>query len=364
MVGRIVGVCAVGALLLTTSAEGKGPFGSIKVGLWTGGAYTNDATGKFSHCAAGAPYLSGIFFMVVMDSSNSWGLGFAHETWQLQIGESFPIDLTFDGQAQFHVFGKALARNNVLVPMPGNSNLMTQFRKSSTMSAMAKGQLFQFKLDGTAQLIPTLANCVALVKAKGVTNVGDFTAVQAPKPATPAPAGAPQVGTSLKPETSQGQADLQIEAVELASNFILKAALQNPRVISRADTPAELASGGAAWRSDEASGFVRIIPAQPSLKGLDVTAAVIAADAKECKGKFASARKSELIDSDVVFQGLVSCEDSDGSRLSHYFIVPRSKGGFVMFSVVSNMKTEQARNVTKDEKLFGFQKAALVAASQ
>ena len=363
MVGRIVGLCAVGALLFATSAVAKGPYGSIKVGLWTGGAFT-DATGKFSYCGAGTPYVNGIYFMVVMDASNSWGLGFAHEAWQLQVGEAFPIDVTFDGQAQFHVFGNAMTRNSVIVPMPNNSNLMTQFRKSSAMSAMAKGQLFQFKLDGTGQLIPTLANCVAAVKGRGITNAGDFTVAQAPKPATPPPGGAPQAGASLKPETSQGQAELQIEAVELATNFILKAALHNPKILSRSDAPGSLASGGAAWRSDEASGFVRIIPAQPGMKGLDVTAAVIAADAKECKGKFASARKSELIDSDVVFQGLVSCEDSDGSRLSHYFIVPRSKGGFVMFSVVSNMKTEQARNVTKDEKLVGFQKAALVAASQ
>jgi hypothetical protein len=71
-----------------------------------------------------------------------------------------------------------------------------------------------------------------------------------------------------------------------------------------------------------------------------------------------------LVDSDVVFQGVASCEDSDGSRISQYFIVPRRKGGFVMFSVVSNMKTDEARNVTKDENVGGFRKAALVAVGQ
>jgi hypothetical protein len=162
---------------------------------------------------------------------------------------------------------------------------------------------------------------------------------------------------------SPDAAEIQIEAIELASNFILKTSLHNPKVLSRAETPPAL-STGAAWQSDEASGFVRIIPAQPGMKGLDVTAAVIAADAKECKGKFASARKSELIDSEVVFQGMGLCEDSDGVRLSHYFIVPRTRGGFVMFSVISNMKTELAQSVTKEEKLIGFRKAALVTVSR
>ena len=73
---------------------------------------------------------------------------------------------------------------------------------------------------------------------------------------------------------------------------------------------------------------------------------------------------SELADSDVVFRGIATCEDSDGLRVAEYFIVPRRKGGFVMFSVQSNMKTEQARDVTKEENLAGFRKAALVAVSQ
>jgi len=100
------------------------------------------------------------------------------------------------------------------------------------------------------------------------------------------------------------------------------------------------------------------------MKGLDVAAAVVGNDAKECKGKFASARRSELVDSDVVFQGFSSCEDSDGARMANYFIVPRRKGGFVMFSVLSNMKTELARSVTKEEKVGDFRKAALVAVGQ
>ena len=33
-----------------------------------------------------------------------------------------------------------------------------------------------------------------------------------------------------------------------------------------------------------------------------MAAAVVAADAKECKGKFISGRNSELVDSDVVFE--------------------------------------------------------------
>ena len=130
--------------------------------------------------------------------------------------------------------------------------------------------------------------------------------------------------------------------------------------MSRSETPVVFASSGAVWQADEAVGTVRIIPAKPGAKGIDVASAVVATDARDCQGKFASGRTSELVDSDVVFRGFSSCEDSEGARLSQYFIVSRKKGGFVLFSVVSNMKTEQAKNVTKDERLPDFRKAALV----
>jgi hypothetical protein len=196
---------------------------------------------------------------------------------------------------------------------------------------------------------------VARVKQHGIANAGDFAVAPPPKQAA-----APPVGGSMKPGPQAGPADMQIEAVELASNFILKTSLRNPQVLSRSETPAAIAASGAAWRSDEAAGFVRIIPPRDGVKGIDVTAAVVAGDAKDCGGKFASGRMSELVDSEVVFRGFSSCEDSSGARISQYFLVARKKGGFVLFSVVSNMKTEAARTVAKDERLADFRKAAWV----
>jgi hypothetical protein len=91
---------AVAVLLCTifagSNADARGPYGSISVGNWQGGAYTNDQTGSFSHCAAGARYASGIYFMVTIDGNGGWGLGFMHEQWTLTAGQAFPLTLTFD----------------------------------------------------------------------------------------------------------------------------------------------------------------------------------------------------------------------------------------------------------------------------
>jgi hypothetical protein len=161
MLRRALFAFLLATLFVASGAVAKGPFGTIKVGNWTGGAWTNDATGAFSHCAAGAPYLFGIYVIVSLDVSGEWTLGFIDHSWQLTPYEAFPIDFTFDGQTQFHVFGAVQTNNFVRVPMPTNSALMAQFGKSAMMTALANGQLFQFKLDSTSQLLPALANCVA-----------------------------------------------------------------------------------------------------------------------------------------------------------------------------------------------------------
>ena len=357
---KIVLMAALVSIIGTTStAIAKGPFGSIHIGNWTGGAYTNDTSGAFQACTAGAPYRSGNLFMVSVSPSMTWSLGFANNTWHLDGSQDIPIELVFDGQQRFHVFGKPIRTNVVEVPMPDNSALINAFRKSRAMVAFANGQQFPFSLDTTSALLPLLVNCVKQVNANGLAAVRDFSTSPSPQASQAVAANA---GSSLKPETNQPQpAELQVEAVELASNFLMKAQLHNPHIVSRGATPAELAAYGAAWKSEEANGFVRIIPTEPGVKGLDIAATVIGNDAKACKGKFASGRMSELVDSDVVFRGIASCEDTDGSRVVQYFIVPRPKGGFVMFSVQSNMQTSEERDVTTEENWAGFRKAALIA---
>ena len=151
--------------------------------------------------------------------------------------------------------------------------------------------------------------------------------------------------------------------MQIASNFILTASLSHPSLLSRSETPVSVASTGAAWKADNATGFVRIIPPQANVAGLDVAAAIIGNDAKECKGKFASARNSELVDSDVVFRGMSSCEDSERSVIAEYFIFPRKAGGFIMFSVLMPTTTigQQVQGPQRDELNAGFRKAAYVS---
>lgn len=174
---KLAGILYIAA---ATAALAAGPFGTIRVGAWSGGAFTDDVTGAFSHCSASSSYGSGITVVVGQNAQNNWLLGFGSPAFQLTKGESFPIDVTFDGQAQARLFATSPSEQLAIAILP--PNVMRDFRKSSLMVAVAKGATFQFNLTSTGQLLPIIANCVTKVRASGLNSAGDFS-IAPPKPA-------------------------------------------------------------------------------------------------------------------------------------------------------------------------------------
>jgi hypothetical protein len=365
-------VCAVLLACISSvpAASARGPYGSISVAGWKGGAYTDNKTGLFSNCIVNANYRSGINFGIVVSKDLSWLLAFSDKRWHLAANQKFPIVLSFDGRTTFNVDGIAVSDDTVFVPMPDNSSLIRSFRAARIMSAFASGNLFQFRLTGTSVLLPVMVACVKTMNAGGLAAATDFTALHrmaSDKSAPPmGPSKSPTAVSSIQPNSPQeGSTELQFEAMQIASSFILKASLDHPTLLSREETPISIVSTGAAWKANNATGFVRIIPPKNDVSGLDVAGTIVGNDAKECKGKFASARNSELVDSEVVFRGMSSCEDSEHSVIAEYFIFPRKKGGYILFSVLTPTKASARQTgPAREEMNAGFRQAAYTSLSK
>jgi S1-C subfamily serine protease len=208
-------MAALCIVAVVSPCSARGPYGSITVGNWRGGAYTNDKTGAFSHCAAGVVYDGGINFVVSLGEDSGWRLGFAHDSWQLTPGENFALALTFDGSQAVNVAAMPISAHLVNVQMPTNSSLIAQFRKAKIMTAYAQGQLYQIKLTQTAQLLPALANCVVRVRKDGIVNAGEF-AVAAAKPAAGAATSAPNANS--KPVSQSGTGFVISNAGHIVTN--------------------------------------------------------------------------------------------------------------------------------------------------
>ena len=186
----------VASLLLlgaVSLAHAKGPFGSVNVGNWIGGAFSNDETGAFSHCAATTPYANGVILVVSQNYAGTWSLAFASPGYHFNKGENAAIDVTFDGQEQARLYATAYQSNMLTAIMP--LNVVRAFQKASLMVATAGRAVLNFDLTSTGPVIAALANCVTKVKADGLDKAGDFAKVAAAKPqVAPDKQGSPPAG--------------------------------------------------------------------------------------------------------------------------------------------------------------------------
>jgi S1-C subfamily serine protease len=181
---------------LSGLAQAAGPFGSVNIGNWIGGAFSNDETGAFSHCAATAPYANGVILVVSQNAAGIWSLAFANPNYHFNKGENAAIDVTFDGQEQARLFATAYQSNMLTAVMP--VNVVRTLQKSSLMVATAGRAVLNFDLTSAGPVIAALANCVTKVKAAGLDKAGDFTKGAAKPAATADKQGAPPAGKSGK----------------------------------------------------------------------------------------------------------------------------------------------------------------------
>ncbi len=191
---RVAFLAALVAFSLTSAANALGPYGSIHLGGWVGGAFTDDRNGAFSHCAASASYRNGTGLLIGRNVTGYWLMGFTNSAWRKRPGESIRVDLTFDGQSQVHLVANAFSQVFIIIAMP-NSLAIDHIRQAHLMSAVIDGRTYQFELRSTAQLIPTLTYCVDHTKQVGVKHVGVF-AVLAANP--PEPRGSAE-STAIQP---------------------------------------------------------------------------------------------------------------------------------------------------------------------
>jgi S1-C subfamily serine protease len=94
-------------------------------------------------------------------------------------GTAYPIDLIFDGQAQFRFFANAANAKLLTGPLPDAA--ANRLRRSSLMVATGNQRTVQFNVSTAAKVMPIITNCVDKVKAGGVASAGDFS-ITAPKP--------------------------------------------------------------------------------------------------------------------------------------------------------------------------------------
>ena len=145
--------------MLGASVASAKPIKTWETYGWTMGAYSNDQTGAFSHCATSIPYKSGVSLYFSVDAQYLWQMGFSHQQWQLNAGERFPLRYNIDSGGQINATGVAVNEQLVVVELPDSKELFEVFRAGRRLYVYAAGQSFSFNLDNTRSVLNELLNC-------------------------------------------------------------------------------------------------------------------------------------------------------------------------------------------------------------
>ena len=157
---RIAAIVAAALVLWGGSASAAGPVRVFRAGLWSGGAYTDDRTGDFTHCSAGVAYDSGINMFILVTGDHRWWLGFINPRWSFAPNEKMPVELRFDEGPRLAMTAMVPSRLIVLVPLPSDPRLIDRLGRSAELNLVAEGRSFFFQLSGTPAVTAELKNCV------------------------------------------------------------------------------------------------------------------------------------------------------------------------------------------------------------
>jgi hypothetical protein len=173
-------------LICASSAAAKGPFTPLQVGNWSGGSYTDDKTGAFSHCSAEVKYVSGQFLLVAAYANGDWSLGFADPGWNLREGANFDARIYIDNVGPFELTGRAATKELIIVQMPNTDVATEAFRNGLKMFAEIGRKNYRFDLTSTMELLPALRDCVAQASEKLSQSAPDNAPTKPPDaPSTP-----------------------------------------------------------------------------------------------------------------------------------------------------------------------------------
>jgi len=132
---------------------------AINIGNWSGGAYYDDGTRRFSHCAVGADYNNGVYLVLGWDEAGL-NVGFVDERWNsLPIGGQtnvrIQIDNTWDSQGPANV----VALGHLLTIMGREPRPVTAMRRGLQLTATIGKETITFDLTDTNAAIDALAAC-------------------------------------------------------------------------------------------------------------------------------------------------------------------------------------------------------------
>ena len=195
----------------TSQAATAKNIGSIHVGSWAGGVFT-EKTGEFGFCAATTAVEGDYLLTVGQNGDRFWVLAITHSNWGLKRSQKLSLELTFDGQTPINFSAAASKRDHAIGLL--SQAAADRFRHAKSMSVGGTLQIPALPLQDVDKLMSVIAFCVDRVKAGGLADADvDFVALSKNAPAS---APAEKSSPAEKPNAAPARAGAGAEKVNVA----------------------------------------------------------------------------------------------------------------------------------------------------
>jgi hypothetical protein len=269
---------------------------------WMIGAYTDDRTGSFSHCATSVPYRSGISLFFHLGKSFTWSMGLHNPQWHHAPGQTFNLIYYIDNGPSIPVRAVVTQSGLVSIPLADSQALFQSFQRGRRLYVRDASETFVFNLTSSSQALAATLNCVQRY-AYG----------------------------AAPPARASKDGDFKAEAAILAANVLSASGIQGFRILPRDQVPAEAARFDAVWVADGGLiGTVHIVTGRGASSVDEVVASLTALDSKGCRGAFSSGRYPT--DETGVGRLVTLCSGVSAPEVQ-YTVVRRRAGGFFVLGV-------------------------------
>jgi hypothetical protein len=306
---------------------------------WNAGAYSNDATGAFDHCAMSANYRSGTMLLFAVNSTYHWTIGFANPKWNLTSGSRYDLAMYVDGRGPINATATAIAVDQVEVPVDDDGPIFQKFRKGYRLTVYAAGDTFQFDLDGTSAGLASLVECTNrhLRQVNSPTQSNPFVAAAPPPP--------------------QGSGDFRAEATTVAANLLSLAGATGYHFLEPTERPKGLEDYDVVWQTPDYLGALNVLPMPDSGGTGAIVDAILSNDAKSCRGTYGSQRVPQSQNSVGEASAFSACKTADLTLVGYYTAFPRRAGGYYITYIITigdDQKREAAEALDQDLRSAAF----------
>jgi hypothetical protein len=308
------------ALALAAAPASAATLETFNIGGWVGGAYSNDRTGEFSHCAVSIPYRSGIVLLFSVGRNFTWSMGLSNAQWRLTPGAEYDLTYYIDGGASMLARGRALNPLLIEVPLTNSTALFDDFRRGRVLTVQSAGATFTFSLKNSGKALAATLECTQRY-------VGRI----APPPRDPF--------VDRPPSHDAGEGARKSEAIVLLADVLATTGVQNFKVLTRDETPADLRRWSAVWSAPGLTGVLDVIEPQTASQAEQVASFLTSTQAQACKkGNFSSQRLPSQPGSRTLrLRTGCGVDATARSSEANYTIVPRYRGGgFYVFGIVAD----------------------------